>query len=77
AAQELGYENIKVLKGGLDSFKNQILAFDTLSVAHSKQETDTYRFRTKARKIIPQLIEEAKKNTGVTTTKAKRVVGGC
>ncbi|HEX2868138.1 MAG TPA: YeeE/YedE thiosulfate transporter family protein [Ignavibacteriales bacterium] len=77
AAEELGFENIRVLQGGLNSFKSQILDFDTLSVAHSKQEMDTYRFRTKARKVIPQLIEEAKKNTGVTKTAAKRVVGGC
>ncbi|MGE5351611.1 MAG: YeeE/YedE thiosulfate transporter family protein [Acidobacteriota bacterium] len=77
AAQELGFENIRVLEGGLDNFRNQIINFDTLSVAHSKQEMDTYRFRAKARKVIPQLIEEAKKSAGVTTTKAKRVVGGC
>lgn len=76
-AQELGFENIRVLKGGLNSFKTQIIDFDTLSVAQNKQEMDTYRFRTKARKVIPQLIEEAKKNSGVSKTAAKRVVGGC
>lgn len=77
AAQELGFENIRVLEGGLSNFKNQILDFDTLSTPGSRQEMDTFRFRTRARKVIPALIEEAKKNSGVTKTVVKRVVGGC
>ncbi|MCU7496245.1 MAG: YeeE/YedE family protein [Ignavibacteria bacterium] len=76
-AQELGFDNIRILEGGLSNFKSQILDFDTLSVAHSRQEMDTYRFRTKARKVIPVMIEQAKKSSGVVKTAAKRVIGGC
>nr|MCU0344576.1 hypothetical protein [Ignavibacterium sp.] len=65
-----------ILKGGLNSFNEEILNFDKNSIATTKQEVDTYRFRTKASSIIPVLIKE-NKSAGPVKKTQKRVVGGC
>lgn len=75
-ANRLGFGNVTILKGGLNSFNKEILGFDKNSVATTKQESDTYRFRTKASSIIPVLIKENKSSGPVKKTQ-KRVVGGC
>lgn len=75
-ANRLGFSNVTILKGGLNSFNKEILGFDKNSVATTKQESDTYRFRTKASSIIPVLIKE-NKSTGPVKKTQKRVVGGC
>jgi len=76
-AQKLGYDEIYILKGGLDKFKETILAFKMPERELTRQESDTYRFRSKASKLIPVLIENAKKQHGTETKKTKRVLGGC
>ncbi|MFZ1517574.1 MAG: YeeE/YedE thiosulfate transporter family protein [Ignavibacteriaceae bacterium] len=75
-ANRLGFSNVTILKGGLNSFNKEILGFDKNIVATTKQESDTYRFRTKASSIIPVLIKENKSSGPVKKTQ-KRVVGGC
>ncbi len=75
-ANRLGFSNVTILKGGLNSFNKAILNFDKNLVATTKQEVDTYRFRTKASSIIPILIKE-NKSAGPVKKTQKRVVGGC
>ncbi len=77
-AKELGYENVSVLKGGLDQFKTDILNFTMPSQTAGRSQADTFRFRTKAKELIPILIQQNKltKNSG-EQKKSKRVVGGC
>ncbi|MGE5500079.1 MAG: YeeE/YedE thiosulfate transporter family protein [Syntrophothermus sp.] len=75
-ADELGYDKVKVLGGGMNNFRKQIMEFDTLQSAQNSREADTFRFRAKARKTIPLLIEQSKSTLSVKKT-AKRVVGGC
>ena len=75
-AGRLGFSNVTILKGGLNSFNSEILNFDKNSIATTKQEVDTYRFRTKASSIIPVLIKE-NKSAGPVKKTQKRVVGGC
>ena len=75
-ANRLGFSNVTILTGGLESFDKEILGFDKNSVATTKQESDTYRFRTKASSIIPVLIKE-NKSAGPVKKTQKRVVGGC
>ncbi len=75
-AGRLGFSNVTILKGGLNSFNSEILNFDKNSIATTKQEVDTYRFRTKASSIIPILIKE-NKSAGPVKKTQKRVVGGC
>jgi rhodanese-related sulfurtransferase len=77
-ANELGFSNIFVLKGGLYQFKNDILEFKMPAEAANRWIKDTYIFREKASKVIPELIKQYKlKQAAVPTTKKKRVLGGC
>lgn len=75
-AMEEGYGNIRVLQGGLDAFRREILNFDSTRVAAGRQEEDTFRFRTRASRLIPELVQKAK-GTGGAKKATKRVVGGC
>jgi len=75
-ANRLGFGNVTILEGGLNSFNKEIIGFDKNSAAATKQESDTYRFRTKASTIIPVLIKE-NKTAGPVKKTQKRVVGGC
>ncbi len=77
-ADELGFTNIYALKGGLNSFKNDILNLKSPEANPSRREADTYRFRTKASQVIPVLIKENKlKQAGSKKKQTKRVIGGC
>jgi hypothetical protein len=77
-AKKLGYDNVIVLKGGLDKFKTDIINFKMPEQISGRSQIDTFRFRTKAKELIPVLIQQSKlkQNTG-EQKKAKRVVGGC
>ncbi len=73
---EAGYKNIRVLKGGLNQFKEDILNFKKSAEPKNKIEADRIRFRTMAAVALPKLIEENKKS-GTIEKKQKRVIGGC
>jgi len=75
-AKKLGFNNVFILEGGLRKFDKEILQFDKRSIATSKQEVNTFRFRTKASSLIPELIKE-NKTAGPVKKTQKRVVGGC
>lgn len=75
-ASEVGYENIKILKGGLAAFRDQIINFEETHPPENKIEEATFRFRNKAKVIIPQMIKD-NKSAGPVKKKLKRVVGGC
>lgn len=75
-ANELGYKGIHVLKGGLDGFKQDILNFKPIENPQTIEEEYINRFRTKAQKLIPTLIENNKPK-GPVKKKLKRVIGGC
>jgi rhodanese-related sulfurtransferase len=76
-AQKLGFDEIYILKGGLNEFKDTILNFKMPEKVLTRHEADTYRFRIKASSVIPELIKNAKKEQGTETKKSKRVLGGC
>lgn len=75
-ASEMGYDNIYILKGGLQKFKNDVINFKQTNAPQNQEEADTYRFRTKASAEIPVLIQQ-NKGTGTVKKESKRVVGGC
>jgi rhodanese-related sulfurtransferase len=75
-AAELGFKGIFILQGGLDYFKEQILNFTPIKNPKTIEEEYTNRFRTKAKNIIPVLIENSKPK-GPAKKEMKRVVGGC
>ncbi|MFA6598535.1 MAG: YeeE/YedE thiosulfate transporter family protein [Ignavibacteriaceae bacterium] len=79
-AKELGYSEIYYLEGGLKQFRKDILNFTMTTAGTNQHEIDTYRFRTKAAQVLPQLIQEYKLKiaaSGPQISKPKRVVGGC
>ena len=75
-ADKLGYVEPVFLKEGLSGFKKEILEFQMPSEIKSRRETDTFRFREKASREIPVLIEK-NKNKIVPKKESKRAIGGC
>lgn len=75
-AAELGFKGIFILKGGLNTFKEQILNFKPIDNPKTIEEKYTNRFRKKAKDIIPVLIQNSKPK-GPVKKKLKRVIGGC
>ncbi|MFA7289459.1 MAG: YeeE/YedE thiosulfate transporter family protein, partial [Melioribacteraceae bacterium] len=78
-ASELGFENVRVLKGGMSTFKAEIIDFKAPAdpmEQKTQQEKDTARFRTKATIEIAELIKNNKK-APVEKKKSKRIIGGC
>ncbi|MCX6161998.1 MAG: YeeE/YedE thiosulfate transporter family protein [Ignavibacteriae bacterium] len=76
-AEKLGFDEIYIVPGGLNSFKDNILNFKPPEKIGSKQESDTYAFREKASKIIPGIIEENKLKQTPKKKETKRTLGGC
>ena len=75
-AEKMGFKRIKVLQGGLNEFREQILNFKPAKTASKFELENTYRFRKKAGREIRELIQKAKPS-GPATRKLKRVLGGC
>lgn len=75
-AAELGYRNLKVLRGGYDGFRTEILAFAPSHPPRTSDEEQTYRFRARAREVLPTLMKSQTAATPVKKTQ-KRVLGGC
>jgi rhodanese-related sulfurtransferase len=75
-AKELGYDNIKILEGGLNGFKNEILNKETIESNKIKVNEATYSFRLRAFETIPVLVQQNKNAGGVKKT-SKRALGGC
>jgi rhodanese-related sulfurtransferase len=78
-ALKLDYTDIYILQGGLEQFKKDILYFSMPETDIAQSEKNTYRFRIKASKVIPELILKNKENqkTSGNDNKPKRVIGGC
>ncbi len=75
-ADKLGFKNITILKGGLKSFRNEILGFEPIKEPRSLDEQYLNRFRSKAKVEIPELIKK-NKPSGPVKKKQKRSLGGC
>lgn len=75
-AQELGIRRVAILQGGLEKFRKQILHFQPTHPPRDVYEQFTYRFRAKAKQVIPELIRQNKQSAPVKQEK-KRVLGGC
>lgn len=75
-AEELGYSRIKVLEGGLEKFKKEILEFTPIKNPKTLDEENQNKFREHASRLIPELIQ-ANKYSGPVKKTQKRVIGGC
>jgi hypothetical protein len=76
-ATELGYKNIRILRGGLNNFISTILNFKPIENPTTKEEEYTNRFRLYASQKIPQILKDYKPLPKSNNNKPKRIVGGC
>ena len=75
-ATELGYENIRVLRGGLRAFRDRFLPGPGGADAGGPADEWTARFRDHARKALPDMLQKRSSSGPVKKTQ-KRVLGGC
>jgi rhodanese-related sulfurtransferase len=75
-AKELGYDNVRILEGGMNSFKNIILDKNYIESVKAQINSATYDFRLRASSVIPVLVLQNKNAGGVKKT-SKRALGGC
>ena len=75
-AKELGYDNVRILEGGMTNFRKIILDKNTIESEKAQLNADTYDFRLRASNIIPVLVQQNKNAGGVKKT-SKRALGGC
>ncbi|MCX7959667.1 MAG: YeeE/YedE thiosulfate transporter family protein, partial [Deltaproteobacteria bacterium] len=75
-AQKSGFKNIKILKGGLQAFRKEILGFEPIKEPKTIDEQWLNRFKTRAKAEIPELIKK-NKPSGPVKKKQKRSLGGC
>lgn len=75
-AEDVGFENIYILKGGLKTFRDEILNFTKPNILSNTALKDTYRFREYASQRLPKIIEDAKPKI-IPKNVTKRVLGGC
>ncbi len=76
-ATRLGYENIRVLQGGIAALELNILHFKQPDGAPAPDLVDTYRFRTKASLLLARMIEENKSAANRPKAVVKKIQGGC
>ncbi|MCX7944450.1 MAG: YeeE/YedE thiosulfate transporter family protein [Deltaproteobacteria bacterium] len=75
-AHKMGFKNIKILKGGLNAFKKNILEFEPINEPKTIDEQWLNRFRSRAKVEILELIKK-NKPSGPVKKKQKRALGGC
>lgn len=75
--QELGYENLAVLGGGLDAFNATILNPSVIVTQGTRWDADVVRFRADARKDILAMIEKNKSGGLKEVKTTKKIQGGC
>jgi rhodanese-related sulfurtransferase len=75
--QDLGYENLAVLRGGIGSFSSTILQPASFVPTGSRWDADVKQFRETARARILGMIEEGKKSGQKAVKKEKKIQGGC
>lgn len=76
-ATKLGYKRIKILKGGMDSFKKEILEYQPMPNPQTIAEKDKNQFRLYAQAVIPDILKKYKPSENTKSDKPKRILGGC
>jgi rhodanese-related sulfurtransferase len=74
--QELGYENITMLQGGLENFQHTIFTPKTENTG-SRWDPDVNTFRAHASTVISQMIVDAKNKQPKVAKREKKIQGGC
>jgi rhodanese-related sulfurtransferase len=76
-ADRLGYDDVRVLRGGLAELRRTILDAPPSSTLRTAAERDAERFRAEARLELPRRIAEAKGQTSRPKPVVKTIKGGC
>jgi len=76
-ALRLGYDNVRVLEGGIASIDSTILGFAPLHPPQSRDEADAYRFRAEAKPVLGQMIREYRTRANAPAPAVKKINGGC
>jgi rhodanese-related sulfurtransferase len=74
--QELGYENVAMLQGGIENFQHIILAPELVHTG-TRWDADVNTFRTNASMTISKMIAEAKNKQVKIAKVQKKIQGGC
>ncbi len=74
--KELGYENLAILRGGIGTFRKNILSSTAFVPTGSHWDADVKEFREGARATILKMIADAK-NKPVKTIIKRKIQGGC
>jgi rhodanese-related sulfurtransferase len=74
--QELGYENIAMLQGGLENFQKTVL-LPKLETTGSRWDADVNTFRANASTTISRMIADAKNKQPKVANVQKKIQGGC
>ena len=75
--QELGYENLTILRGGFEAFNKTILSPSLYVPTGSRWDEDVKQFRENARVQIQKMIAESKNKVPRQPKKTKKIQGGC
>ncbi len=76
-AAHLGFENIRVLQGGISDMQAAILNFQQPAGKATPDLADTYHFRAKARELLAKMIDENKSASNRPKPAVKKIQGGC
>lgn len=76
-ALRLGYDNVRVLEGGVASIDSTILGFTQPHPPRTRDEADTYRFRAEAKPVLAQMIREYRTRASAPAPAVKKISGGC
>ena len=74
--QELGYENIAMLQGGLENFQHTILIPKVANMG-TRWDADVNTFRTNASTTLSKMIADAKNIQPKVAKQEKKIQGGC
>jgi rhodanese-related sulfurtransferase len=76
-AQRLGYDDARVLQGGVQEFRHAILEYQAPTPTPDAALSDTDRFRSEARVLLTKRIEEARAKPAQVKKVVKKAQGGC
>jgi rhodanese-related sulfurtransferase len=76
-AERLGYDDVRVLRGGLSGLKRTVLDTPPAASFRTAAERDAERFRAEARLELPRRIAEARGQTSRPKPVVKTIKGGC
>ncbi len=76
-AERLGFENVRVLQGGVAELRRAILEYQPGGGAVTSAERDRDRFRSEARVQLAQRIAESRAGAVAPKRPVKKIQGGC